>query len=122
MKKYKWQLILAISLVLLSAILYTMHFVIFGDAHHIFIYMVGDLAFVPIEVLMVTVIIHRILSDREKRQLLEKLNMVIGAFFSEVGSELLKLLSELDPGTGRLQQELVAEREPAEQEFRRVER
>ena len=86
MKKYKWQLILAISLVLLSAILYTMHFVIFGDAHHIFIYMVGDLAFVPIEVLMVTVIIHRILSDREKRQLLEKLNMVIGAFFSEVGA------------------------------------
>jgi len=32
---------------------------IFTDAHHIFIYLVGDIAFVFIKVLLVTMIIHQ---------------------------------------------------------------
>jgi hypothetical protein len=71
-------------------VLYLLHFVLFHDAHHIFIYLLGDIAFVPIEVLLVTLIIHRVLSIREKRSLLQKLNMVIGAFYSEIGNDLLK--------------------------------
>jgi len=51
--------------------------------------MLGDVAFVPIEVLLVTLIIHRLLSEREKRTRLEKLNMVIGAFFSEMGTDVI---------------------------------
>ena len=77
-------------LILLSTLLYCLHFQIFGDAHHIFIYMLGDVAFVPIEVLLVTVIIHQLLAAREKQSLLKKMNMVIGTFFSEVGTDLLK--------------------------------
>jgi di/tricarboxylate transporter len=80
-----WQELLGIFLILLSALLYIFHFAIFRDVHHIFIYMIGDIAFVPIEVLLVTLIIHRLLSEREKRAQLEKLNMLIGTFFSEVG-------------------------------------
>jgi hypothetical protein len=34
--------------------------------------MVGDIAFVPIEVLLVTLIIHRLLHEREKHARLEK--------------------------------------------------
>ncbi len=48
--------------------------------------MVGDIAFVPIEVLMVTLIIHRLLTEREKRAMLKKMNMVIGAFFQRSGN------------------------------------
>jgi len=76
--------------VALSAILYFVHYLIFQDAHHIFIYMVGDLAFLPLEVLLVSVIIERILNRREKQDKLQKLNMVIGTFFSEVGNDLLR--------------------------------
>jgi hypothetical protein len=86
MKLLNWQLVLGLSLVALSALFYLIHYAIFKDAHHIFIYMIGDIAFVPIEVLMVTLIIHRLLSEREKRSMLNKMNMVIGAFFSEVGT------------------------------------
>ena len=71
---------------------------IFQDAHHIFIYLLGDFAFVFIEVLLVTLIINQVLEQRAKKSRLQKLNMVIGAFFSEIGSRLLKVLSELDPG------------------------
>jgi len=96
MKRANWQLILGISLVVLSAALYAIHYFIFRDAHHIFIYLVGDIAFVPIEVLMVTLIIHRLLSDREKKAMLKKLNMVIGAFFSEVGLKLIPSFARFD--------------------------
>ncbi len=54
-----------------------------------FFYLVGDIAFLPLEVLIVGVVLERIISVREKRALQHKLNMVIGAFFSEVGSPLL---------------------------------
>lgn len=80
MKHFKWQIILGVSLITLSAIFYLIHYFIFRDAHHIFIYLLGDIAFVFIEVLLVTMIIHEVLAMREKRLLLEKLNIVIGSF------------------------------------------
>jgi hypothetical protein len=107
MKHLKWQILLSASLLALSAIVYLIHYAIFRDAHHIFIYMIGDIAFVFTEVLLVTIIIHQVLAFREKRLLLEKLNMIIGAFFSEVGKELLQLFATFDPQVDRIRQSLV---------------
>jgi len=84
---------LGFSLILVSTILYSLHYLIFHDSHHLFIYLMGDIAFVPVEVLLATLIIHRILNAREKQAMLRKLNMVIGTFFGEVGTELLEMLS-----------------------------
>ena len=97
MKKLGWEVQLGIGLTVLSAIVYSLHYALFNDAHHIFIYLVGDIAFVPIEVLLVTVILHQLLERRERTQKLEKLNIVIGAFFSEVGTRFLACLSDADP-------------------------
>ena len=59
--------------------------------------MVGDLAFLPLEVFLVMIVVERILVRRGKQAILEKLNRVVGAFFSEVGTELLnRLLSCLE--------------------------
>ena len=107
MKNIRWQLILGVGLLALSAILYMIHFGLFHDAHHIFIYLVGDIAFVPIEVLMVTLVIHRLLSAREKKLKLQKLNMVIGTFFSEVGTHLLALISDRDPDLDEIRKDLM---------------
>jgi hypothetical protein len=54
MKHLRWQVLLGLALVALSTLFYFIHFLIFRDAHHIFIYMVGDIAFVPVEVLLVS--------------------------------------------------------------------
>jgi hypothetical protein len=51
--------------------------------------MVGDLAFIPLEVLLVVIVIERLLARRDKQAKLQKLNMVVGAFFTEVGNHLL---------------------------------
>jgi hypothetical protein len=85
---------LATVFILLSGIIYYIHFLIFHDAHHIFLYLIGDLAFLPLEVLLVVVIIERILTRRETQAKLQKMNMVVGAFFSEVGNYLLRSLLE----------------------------
>jgi hypothetical protein len=93
---FNWQVGLSVVLISLSVIVYYIHYLIFHDAHHIFIYLIGDIGFVFIEVLLVTIIIHQLLGLREKQALLQKLNMVIGAFYSEVGLALLRILSEAD--------------------------
>lgn len=93
----RWRFALGVGLLGLSAAGYFIHYLIFQDAHHIFIYMVGDIAFVPIEVLLVTLILHELLSRREKRAMLHKLNMVIGAFFMEVGTQGLAEIAVFDP-------------------------
>ena len=106
MKKLNWQILLGLILALLSAILYFVHYLIFRDVHHIFLYLIGDIAFLPIEVLFVTLIIDRVLSVREKKTMLEKLNMVIGAFFSEVGLKLIYLFEEFDLNAAAIKKDL----------------
>ncbi len=120
MKRLSWQVILGVSLIVLSALVYLFHYIIFRDPHHIFIYLVGDIAFVFIEVLLVTLIIHRLLSEREKRTKLEKLNMVIGAFFSEVGTQLLTYFSDFDPKLDEIRKDLIVTDDWSEQEFFRA--
>jgi len=122
MKHWRWQLFLGLGLVALSALFYLVHYVFFHDAHHILIYMVGDVAFVPIEVLLVTLIIHRLLTVREKRSRLEKLNMVIGTFFSEVGTGLLMRFSDFDPGLSDIRESLLVKDDWSREEFGRVAR
>ena len=120
MRTSRWQIILGAVLVALAAIVYIIHYLIFRDAHHIFIYLIGDIAFVFFEVLLVTFIIHRLLTEREKKSLLEKLNMVIGIFFSEVGTELLNLLSNSDPDLDNIRGELVVGKGWSERDFGKV--
>lgn len=122
MKRFRWQVILAALLIFLSAVFYLIHYAIFKDAHHIFLYLVGDIAFVPIEVLLVTVIIHQLLSAREKSARMEKLNMVIGAFFSEVGTKLLTYFSDWDPKLDKIRRELMVAGDWSQEEFLDVSR
>jgi len=120
MKRLNWQILLGLYLIALSTLFYFIHYQIFKDAHHIFIYMLGDIAFVPIEVLMVTLIIHRLLNEREKRSMLKKLNMVIGAFFSEVGTQLLKSFYDFDTHANIIREDLVVNKDWNDKTFAHV--
>lgn len=71
MSKKAWYVALGVLAVGFSALLYYFHYLIFRDPHHIFIYMVGDLAFVGLEVLMVSVIVDQVIRLLENPMLLE---------------------------------------------------
>jgi hypothetical protein len=103
----RWMVIAGIGLLTLSLVMYTAHYLIFQDSHHMWIFFMGDLAFIPIEVLIVTIIIDRTIDSREKQQRLEKLNLVIGTFFSKAGNPLLAKLSQADPGLTSITERLV---------------
>ena len=107
MKHFNWQILLGLFLIILSVFFYLIHYLIFRDAHHIMIYLIGDIAFVFVEVLLVTLIIHQLLDQREKRSKLHKLNMVIGTFFSEVGTDLMKFFIEFDAHIDKIRKNLL---------------
>lgn len=118
MKKFlDWQVTLGIILITLTAFFYYVHFLIFRDPQHIFLYFVGDIAFVFFEVLLVTLVIHRLLHHREEQSRRERHRMLAGAFFSELGTELLRLMAGLDANLDRLAGRLAPPESWSEQAF-----
>lgn len=120
MKHLKWQILFGISLITLSASIYFVQIEIYRRPEDTSFYFFQDLAFVPISVLMVTLIIDQVLRIREKRSLLKKMNMVIGAFFSEVGTDLLKLIALFDLHYETLSKNLIISGKWSEQDFSRL--
>jgi hypothetical protein len=76
-------------MVVLAAIIYAFNFAIFRDGRNLMFYLLIDLAFLPVEVLIVGVIVERVISRRQKQSLEHKMNMVIGTFYGEMGTDLL---------------------------------
>jgi hypothetical protein len=107
-------------LVFLSFLFYLLNYAIFKNAHDIFFYLIDDIAFVFIQVLLVTVIIEYLLASREKSNLLQKLNMVIGAFFSEVGTDLLKSFTPFDTSSDMINKHLMISAEWSPQHFKKA--
>lgn len=93
MRDSYWYIGLTFSLAALSAVTYFLQIQIFNNPRDTFFYLFQDLAFVPMQVLIVTIILDRLLKKREKQTLIHKLNMVIGMFFYEIGSGLLEHLN-----------------------------
>ena len=96
MKKPTWQTLLIVTLLAVSGVLYCLQIVLFRSPRDTCFYLLQDLAFVPLQVLLVTLVLNKLLVDRERSVMLKKLNMAIGLFFSEVGSTLLKNCTEFD--------------------------
>lgn len=108
MKRIPWQISLTALFVAVSAALYALHYFIFRDLHHIILYLIGDIAFLPIDAIIVTFVLHAILTKKERENRMRKLNMVIGTFFSEVGAEILAKMAALDDLEGKSIQKLSA--------------
>jgi hypothetical protein len=90
MVRMSWKMAVTLGLGGLSALLMLAHVALFGEPRTLFFYLALDVVFVPVQVLLVTVLIERLLNEREKQAKIRKLNIVISAFMSEVGSGLLR--------------------------------
>lgn len=120
MQKIRWQILLGLFLIFLSGFFYFLHYTIFQDAHHILIFLLSDMAFIPIEVLFVTLIIHKLLNNQEKKHILEKLNMLIGVFFSEIGRTLVADFSDLDENLEDIKKKLIINNSWIKKDFTRL--
>lgn len=95
-ERIRWPIALGISLAGISAFLYYLLYRYLGGAELALQWLVGSLAFLPVQVLLLTLLVDRLLAHREKIAMLKKLNMVIGVFFSESAMHLLRMFAGMD--------------------------
>lgn len=118
MKRFNWQIILGVFLVVLSVVIYGIDYGLFQN--QFWIYFISDIAFLPIQILLVTLIVNGLLRIREKRAMLNKMNMVIGSFFSEVGMTLLKLFPLFDEHYESLREKLIITTDWSDKDYNTV--
>ncbi len=115
-----WKIFFGLALIALSAAFYYVDYLILKNFDNLILSFLGNLAFVFIQVLLVTVVLEQFLQYREKKELLAKLNMVIGTFFSEVGTDLLKKYPALDKDSSEIAKELILTKNWTDKEFSKV--
>jgi len=64
--------------------------------------------------------IEAMIDERERKTRIEKLNMIIGMFFSEIGTNVLKILSSRDPGIDEIRSVLIIRESWSDAEFSRA--
>jgi len=97
---------LSLFLVIISVALYILQLEIFKSPHDTFFYFLQDLAFLPFEVAIVTIVLGRVIETSNKRDRMKKINMAINAFFSEAGTEIMMTLEHLNEKDDSLRQYL----------------
>jgi len=122
MKINRWYLWLALFLAAISAGFYALQISLFHKPDDTYFYLLQDLAFLPIQVLLVTLFLNELLSQRERQQRRRQMNMVIGAFLSEAGGDLMALLSRFDPQFATLKEELAPNPSWSREDFRKAEK
>ena len=83
MKKINWKILLSVVLIGLSLSIYFINYSIFHKGEDTVYYFLIDLAFLPLSILLVTLIVDQLITRQERRNMFNKLNMVIGAFFKQ---------------------------------------
>jgi hypothetical protein len=107
MIKFNWEAKLAVFLVAMSICIYTFKVTVLKNPSDTANYIFNALGFLPINVLLVTIVLNKLLAVRSRRERMEKMNMVIGTFFSEVGNELISRIARTDPAIDRIKGSLI---------------
>jgi hypothetical protein len=108
---------LGLLLISISIAIYSIQINFFHDPHETYFLFFQDLAFMPIHFLVITLIIDQVLHVREKRAMLNKMNMAIGVFYSEVGTHLLKTIAGFDQNIEKIRKDLLVTEEWTDQRF-----
>ncbi len=113
-----WKMKSTFVLIGSSAVLSLLHVLVFADLHSLLFYLALDVVFVPIQVLLVTILIEQLMNERERQTMLRKLNMVIGAFFGEVGNRLIKMMGATCADSSPLEQALAVAQDWGQSHYR----
>ncbi len=89
-------LMIGISLLMVSAALYSAHYTFFHDSHFIFAYLLEHLSFMPVSAFIMTAVVGQILKTRDKKKKKDKMSVLISAFYSRSGNDLLKMISKMN--------------------------
>jgi len=114
------KLLIGVLLIAGSVVTYFIQIAFFHKPEDTIFYLLQDMAFVPIQVLLVTIIISELLSWNNKQVMMGKLNMVIGAFFSEMGTDLLRTLCPYDLNNEEFRKNIIVGMGFSDSEYREL--
>ncbi|MEI7885722.1 MAG: hypothetical protein WCI30_10305 [Clostridia bacterium] len=106
MKSINANFFMGVLLVIASLIFYVIQIAYFKTPQNTLFYFLQDLAFLPLQVVIVTIVLKKILSAREKKGRLKNINMAISAFFGEAGTEMILCLLQFSTKCGELKEQL----------------
>lgn len=126
MMKFDWKMRLYTALTLLSIVMICLQFVLWRESDQSTHLLLHDVLFtisvIPLQVALTTFILDQLLERRVRKERLEKMNMVIGVFFSEVGSELLRRISLNDAGIDGIRGKFIVSDKWAPEDFSNAEK
>jgi hypothetical protein len=110
MRLRRWRVEIAATLIALAVLVYVARWLLFPSENlhrEMLRYLVDDIAFLFIQVLLVSLLLDGLMQRRARDTMLNKLNMIIGAFYSECGTDLLARMADLDSDLGEVRGDLV---------------
>ncbi len=87
---------IAIAVIVIAVLTYAARAAIFDHTDEMLRYLMDDIAFLLIQALIVWLVIDRVIRRIELESMKQKLNMVIGAFYAEVGTTLMGVIASFD--------------------------
>lgn len=102
-KEIRGSIMINIVLLIMSMIIYTIHYMVFGHANETLSGIILSLAYVPLGMICQILIFDKILEARERIKAANKMNMLVGSFYHEVGNKLLDLIVKGDKAIKEVQ-------------------
>ncbi|QGT98772.1 hypothetical protein SYNTR_0179 [Candidatus Syntrophocurvum alkaliphilum] len=107
MQKLGWLFWLSVFLILLSIFFFSLNYIIFKDLEFIYSFILVELGFLSISVLLFTIVLERLLTYIANKEKTLKLNTLIGVFFSDIGTDLLRHFTKFDLNSEELEKNFV---------------
>lgn len=114
------KVLIALGLILLSVGAYTAHYFFFRDLKYITNYVFLHLSFLPIHALVLGLILDELISYREKASRRRKLNLYLGIFFRQMGSEIFLTAANMAENRRELEALMSADQSWNTARFRRA--
>lgn len=111
---------LILLLLCASALLYAIHYLIFRDLHHLAIFGLHELAFVPLEVILVTLGLDQLVEKTHREEARSKVSIIETLYFNESGGTMLRYLTSFDPDAARLRELLQVTEDWRSSDFRQA--
>jgi hypothetical protein len=111
MRLRRWQVEISVTLIVAAIVVYALRWYLFpSESFHteMLRYLVDDVAFLFIQVLLVSMLLDGLMQRRQRETMIDKLNMIIGAFFSECGTDVLGRIARLDTQLDEVREDLLA--------------
>lgn len=96
MNKRLYYLLMILLFSTLSVIMYSIQTLLFHDPTNTIFYLFQDLAFVPVQALIATLLLNRFVDLIQRMQSIKKIHVIVSAFFSELGTAILCMFAELN--------------------------